>query len=144
LNTRVTVRTKGVFDMRRLALLAAGCALALGTSMLPAPAALDLAVGARKVVKSQPVSSCNAAAKSALNSVLQDASEVGTGDTGEWRANGAPDSAGHSLSAAAVHCYPLDDNGYVVTFTCAVQTPDSTDTASALCTKLATAFGGGP
>jgi len=129
--------------MRRLALLAAGCALAIGTSTLAAPAALDMAVGARKIVKSQPVSSCNAAAKNALNSVLQDASEVGSGDTGEWRANGAPDSAGHSAAAAAVHCYPLDD-GYVVTFTCAVQTPDSTDSASALCTKLATAFGGGP
>ena len=128
---------------RRAALLAAGCVLAVGAATPPAPAALDMAVGARKVVKTQPVSSCNAAAKSALNSVLQDASEVGSGDTGEWRAYGSPDSAGHSSSAAAVHCYPLDD-GYVVTFTCAVQTPDSADTASGLCTKLATAFGGGP
>lgn len=129
--------------VRRAALLAAGCILALGAATPPAPAALDMAVGARKVVKSQAVSSCNAAAKNALNSVLQDASEVGSGDTGEWRGYGPADSAGHSSSAAAVHCYPLDD-GYIVTFTCAVQTPDSTDTASALCTKLATAFGGEP
>jgi hypothetical protein len=126
----------------RAALLSAGCVLALGAATLPAPAALDMAVGARKVVKSQPISSCNAAAKNALNSVLQDASEIGTGDTGEWRAYGPADSDGHSSTAGAIHCYPLDD-GYVVTFTCAVQLP-STDTASALCTKLATAFGGGP
>lgn len=129
----------------RAALFAAGCALALGAATLPAPAALDLAVGARRVVKNQPVSSCNAAAKSALNSVLADAAEVGSGDTGEWRAYGPPDSAGHSSAAAAVHCYPLDD-GFVVTFTCAVETPPSTDTASALCSKLATGFspGGAP
>jgi len=129
----------------RVALFAAGCALALGAVTLPAPAALDLAVGARKVVKNQPVSSCNAAAKSALNSALTDAAEVGSGDTGEWRAYAAPDSAGHSSAAAAVHCYPLDD-GFVVTFTCAVETPPSTDTASALCSKLAAAFspGGAP
>ncbi len=127
----------------RAAFLAAGCVVALGAATLPARAALDMAVGARKIVKSQPVSSCNAAAKSALNSVLQDASEVGTGDTGEWRAYAPADASGHSSAGAAVHCYPLDD-GYVVTFTCAVQTPPSTDTASALCTKLATAFGGGP
>ncbi len=127
----------------RAALLAAGCALALGGATLPARAALDLAVGARKVVKNQPVSSCNAAAKSALSSVLSDASEIGTGDTGEWRGYAAADSSGNSSAAAAVHCYPLDD-GYVVTFTCAVEVPPSTDTASALCTKLATAFGGAP
>ncbi len=129
--------------MRRTVLLAGGFVLALGAAALPAPAALDLAVGARKVVKSQPVSGCNAAAKTALNSVLQDATEIGAGDTGEWRAYGQPDSGGHSSTAAAIHCYPLDD-GYVVTFTCAVQSPPSSDTASALCTKLATAFGGGP
>jgi hypothetical protein len=128
---------------KRAALLAIGCALAITAATLPARAALDLAVGARKVVKNQPVSSCNSSAKSALNSVLADAAEVGSGDTGEWRAYGAPDSSGHSSAAAAVHCYPLDD-GYVVTFTCAVETPPNADAASALCTKLATAFGGGP
>lgn len=127
----------------RSTVLAAACVLTLGATTLPAPAALDMAVGARKVVKNQPVSGCNAAAKTALDSVLQDASEIGSGDTGEWRAYGPADSSGHSSAAAAVHCYPTDD-GYVVTFTCAVQTPPSTDTASALCTKLATAFGGGP
>ena len=127
----------------RTALPAAACALALGAAALPASAALDLAVGARKIVKNQPVSGCNAAAKNALNSVLSDAAEIGSGDTGEWRAYGAPDSSGHSSAAAAVHCYPVDD-GYVVTFTCAVETPPNADTASALCGKLATAFGGGP
>ena len=127
----------------RSALLVAGCAVALAAATIPAPAALDLAVGARKVVKGQPVSSCNGSAKTALTSVLADASEVGSGDTGEWRAYGLADSSGKPSAAAAIHCYPLDD-GYVVTFTCAVQAPPATDTASALCTKIAGAFGGQP
>jgi hypothetical protein len=129
-------------SQRSIALIAAGCILAVGAATLPAPAALDLAVGGRRVVKNQPVSTCNAAAKTALNAVLQDASEIGTGDTGEWRAYAPADSTGHPSAAAAVHCYPLDD-GFVVTFTCAVEVPPSTDTASALCSKLATAFGPG-
>jgi hypothetical protein len=127
----------------RAALLAAGCALALGAATLPARAALDLAVGARKVVKSQPVSACNASAKSALTSLFGDADEMGSGDTGEWRAYGLRDTSNLPAAAAAVHCYPLD-GGYVVTFTCAVQVPPSPDTASALCDKLASSFGGSP
>ena len=127
----------------RAGLIAAVCAVALGASALPAPAALDLAVGERRVVKNQPVSSCNSAAKNALNAVLKTANEVGTGDTGEWTAYGLYDSADHPSVAAAVHCYPID-NGFVVTFTCAAEVPPSTDTASALCSKIATAFGGSP
>jgi hypothetical protein len=126
----------------RLALLSAGLALACEAAPVASRAALDLVVGVRQVVKSEPVSSCNTKARTALDAVLVDAAEVGAGDTGEWRAYSAPDASGHSSAAAAIHCYPLDD-GYLVTFTCAVQTPPNADSASTMCTKLAQAFGGG-
>ncbi len=122
----------------RVALFGAAFALAFGVLATPASAGLDLAVGTKKVVKGEAVSSCNEKAKSALNAVLENALEVG-GDTGEWRASAPADSSGNSSAAAAVHCYPVD-TGYVVTFTCAVQAPPYSDSASGLCTKLATAF----
>ncbi len=122
----------------RVALFGAAFALAFGVLATPAFAGLELAVGAKKVVKGEPLSSCNDKAKTALNAVLENALEVG-GDTGEWRASAAPDSLGNSSAAAAVHCYPVD-TGYVVTFTCAVQAPPYEDSADGLCTKLATAF----
>jgi hypothetical protein len=125
---------------RRTALFSAACAAAFGMTTTTSPAALDFAVGARTVVKSEPVSNCNAQARKTLDAVLQDAAEVGSGDTGEWRAYAAPDASGHPSAAAAIHCYPLDD-GYLATFTCAVQVPPNPDSAAALCTKLATAFG---
>lgn len=129
----------------RVAAFAIGLALSFGLAQASAPAALDMVVGARKVVKNEPVSSCNTKAKNALNAVLQGALEVGTGDTGEWKAYGAPDASGNSFAAAAVHCYPLDDvKGYLATFTCAAQTPPNPDTASAICEKLNGAFGGSP
>ncbi|HEX4013856.1 MAG TPA: hypothetical protein VHX17_08215 [Candidatus Cybelea sp.] len=106
---------------------------------LAAPAALDMALGPRKVVQSQPVSACNQAARSALDSVIGGAQEIGSGDTGEWQAYNAGDTANGSTAAAAVHCYPVG-SGYVATFTCAAQVPPSTDTASALCAKVAAAF----
>ncbi len=121
-------------------LLTIGFAGAFGVSAAASPAALDMVIGAREVVKSEPLSDCNTKARTALNGVLQDAAEIGSGDTGEWQAYGASDASGQSSRSAAVHCYPLD-NGYVVTFTCAVQTPPSADTAAALCTKIAAAFG---
>ena len=122
----------------RVALATAAFALAFGMLAMPASANLDMAIGARKVVKTEPIASCNAKAKAALNSVLENAAEIGEG-SGEWKALAAPDSTGNPPAAAAVHCYPLDA-GYVVTFTCAVQSPPYQDTASGLCTKIATAF----
>lgn len=122
-----------------------GLSLALGVTGTGARAALDMAVGARKIVRNEPVSSCNAKAKSALDAVLTNAVEVGSGDTGEWKAYATPDSSGNSFAAAAIHCYPLDNvSGYLVTFTCAAQTPPNADTASAICDKIAGAFGGTP
>jgi hypothetical protein len=132
----------GKTSRHRIAAVAVGFTLALGITGARAPAALDMFVGARVLVKAQTLSSCNAKAKSALNAVLQNATEVGTGDTGEWKAYGAPDASGNTFAAAAVHCYPID-NGYLVTFTCAAQVPPNPDTASALCGKLAAAFNAG-
>jgi hypothetical protein len=109
---------------------------ALGAS---APAALDMTVGPHLVVPNEPVSACSSKAKSALDSVLQNAFEAGAG-TGQWLAYGPLDSSGKSSATAAIHCYPLD-NGYVVTFTCAAQVPPNADSAVGLCQKLSAAFG---
>lgn len=122
----------------RVALLVAGLVLAFALTGAAAPAALDMYVGAHTIVKSEPLSDCNTKAKNALNAVLANAMEAD--DTGQWQAYGTLDSSGHSSAAAAIHCYPLED-GYLVTFTCAVQAPPNPDTASALCAKVNAAFG---
>ena len=128
----------------RVTVLAVAFALVFGSATTKSSAALDVFVGARKVVNGQSETLCNANAKSALSAVLQDVSEVGSGDTGEWKAASAPDSSGNSFAGAAIHCYPLD-SGYLVMFTCAAQVPPNQDTASALCAKITAAFGtGGP
>lgn len=101
-----------------------------------APAEILIAVGDSVTVANEPVSDCNAKAKTALDSVLQNAGDNGAG---VWLAYGPPDSSGHSSATAAIHCYPLD-NGYNVSFTCAVEVPPNPDTATTLCTKLAAAF----
>lgn len=127
----------------RAVIFAVGLALAFGLAGRPAPAALDVVVGSRNVVKNEPLSSCNNKASKALISVLGRAAEYG--DTGSWLGSGEADTSGNSFAAGAIHCYPLDAiNGYVVTFTCAAQTPPSTETASVICDQLATAFGGNP
>ncbi len=118
--------------------LASACVLAVVLAGVPARAAIDMYIGARTVVPNQSVGACSLKAKNALNAVLQGAVEAG--ETNQWQAYGPPDSSGHSTAGAAIHCYPTD-NGYVVTFTCAVETPPNPDSASALCAKLTTAFG---
>ncbi len=124
----------------RLAVLSVTLTLAFGIAGRPARAALDMYVGARNVVKDGTVSDCDSKASRALISVLGRSGEVG--DTHEWEATGAVDTAGSSFAAAAVHCYPLDGGGYVVTFTCAAQTPPAPETASVICSQLADHFGG--
>ncbi len=127
----------------RIAVFGIGFALVFGLAGIPAPAALDMYVGARTVVRNESLSSCNDKAKHALISVLGRAASYG--DTGNWEGIGAIDTSGNSFAAAAVHCYPLDQvRGYVVTFTCAAQTPPATETAGVICDKLAAAFGGQP
>ena len=124
----------------RLVAFAIGLGIALTISTAPAPAAVDMVAGPRHIVTGTGVADCNAKAKTALNAVLTNAFEAVAG-TGEWIAYGVLNAIGKPEAAAAVHCYPLD-NGYLVTFTCAVQLPTSTNlTANDLCTKLDTAFG---
>ena len=124
----------------RFAVLTAAFALAFGFAGRPARAALDVNVGARNVVKSGPLGDCDGKASRALVSVLGKSAEIG--DTHEWVAQGAVDNAGSSFAAAAVHCYPLDGGGYVVTFTCAAQTPPAPESATVICSQLADKFGG--
>jgi len=129
--------------LTRGAVAAVGLALAVGLAGRPAAAALDTVIGAQDVVKNEPLSSCNTKARSALGSALGKVYEMG--DTGQWEGIGAIDAAGNSFAAAAIHCYPIDDvTGYLVTFTCATQSPPATESASVLCGKLAAAFGGQP
>lgn len=122
------------------AVLTATFALAFGIAGKPARAALDVYVGARNEVKGAPLSDCDSKASRALTSVLGRSAEIG--DTHEWEATGAVDTAGSSFAAAAVHCYPLDGGGYVVMFTCAAQTPPAPENASVICNQLAENFGG--
>ncbi len=105
-------------------------------------AAVEMSIGSRAIVPNAPVSQCSAKAKSALNSVLQGGAAEAGENTGQWLSYGPADSSGNSSSAAAIHCYPID-HGYVATFTCAVESPVNPESASALCTKLTSAFGGG-
>lgn len=126
----------------RPVILTVGLALAFGLAGRPAPAALDMVIGARNVVKNEPLSGCNTKARAALISVFGK-TPAEYGDTGDWIGSGAVDASGDSYAAAAIHCYPLD-TGYVVTFTCASQAPPAPENATVICTQLASAFGGQP
>lgn len=121
---------------RRLVTVSAAILTCVALLTARAPAEILIAVGDSVTVANEPVSDCNAKAKTALDSVLQNAGDNGAG---VWLAYGPPDSSGHSSATAAIHCYPLD-NGYNVSFTCAVEVPPNPDTATTLCTKLAAAF----
>jgi hypothetical protein len=123
---------------RRLTTFAVALTLNVAFLSAAAPAEIEMVIGARTTVANAPISDCSAKAKTALNTVLQNAFEAGDG-TGQWLAYGPLDSSGHSSATAAIHCYPVD-TGYYVTFTCAVEVPPNPDTASSLCTKLAAAF----
>lgn len=123
----------------RAGLCAVACAMASLLAAAPASADLQSVVGARTVVTGEPVSSCSAKAKAALDSVLQNA--FGSEDGWDWLAYGAPDRSGNATSGAAINCYQLGD-GYLVTFTCAAQVPPNPDTAATICTKLVAAFPG--
>ncbi len=120
---------------RRLAFVTAfvACAALLTVA---ARAEILITIGDSFTVPNAPISDCNAKAKSALDGVLQNAGDNGSG---VWLAYGPPDSSGHSSATAAIHCFPLD-NGYNVSFTCAVEVPPNPDTSTALCAKLSAAF----
>jgi hypothetical protein len=120
----------------RGALLIGAFALNIGFASSPANAALDLVVAQQSVVPNKPFADCSARAKNALTSVMQNASEAGTG-SGQWV--GVQRLEGSVAASAVIECHP-DAGGYRAGFTCAVQVPPNPDSANALCTKLTTAF----
>jgi hypothetical protein len=126
---------------RRAALLAAGLLGILAWLSAPAPAAVDLSVGIRHVSPDGSLADCSAKAKESLNAFLQGAAESSPG-SGEWLAFSANGVAGTPTAAATVRCYALA-KGYVVTFTCVVQLPDSPYSSDALCLDIAHKFYGG-
>src|SRR5579875_2188793 len=101
----------------------------------PALAAVDMYAGPPVTVAKAPLAECSTKAQTALDSALSGAVEIGTG-TGMWVAKDAPDP--NTEASAAVHCFPAGD-GYIVSFTCAVETGASTQTASDLCAKISKA-----
>ncbi len=103
----------------------------------PALASVDLYAGPPITIAKGPLADCSTKAKAALDSALTGAVEIGTG-TGMWVAKDAPDPK--TKASAAVHCFPTDE-GYIVSFTCAVQTAAGGETATDLCTKISKAFG---
>jgi hypothetical protein len=112
-------------------------------SIAVAPAAVDMATGIRYTVPSGTVEECGSKAQTALNAYLQNASESSPG-SGEWMATGPAGAAAQNATAAGtVHCYPLG-KGYVVTFTCVVESPNNPYTASDLCLDIAHNFSGKP
>ena len=123
----------------RGALVIGAFALNIALASSPATAALDMVIAPQSTVQNKPFSDCSSRAKSALTSVMQNATEAGTG-SGEWV--GVTRMDGSVSATAVIECHPVD-NGYRAGFTCAVQVPPNPDVANALCTKLTTAFNGG-
>lgn len=120
----------------RGALLIGAFALNVGLASLPARAALDLVVAQQATVPNKPFSDCETRAKNALTSAVQDANET-AGGSGQWV--GVQRMEGSISATVVIECHP-DAGGYRAGFTCAVQIPPNADSASALCTKVTTAF----
>ncbi len=102
-----------------------------------ADATLDTVIGQRILIPDKPTADCVARARAALTSVLQDANETDPG-SGQWV--GVARSGGSIAAFALIECHSVDSGGYSASFTCSVETPTYTDTASGLCGKLSTAF----
>jgi hypothetical protein len=104
-------------------------------------ASVDMSAGIRYVSPDGALTDCGAKAKASLDAFLQDAAESSPG-SGDWLAHSQNGVAGFPTAIAGVRCYALP-KGYVATFTCAVQLPDSPYTAIALCLDVAHKFYGG-
>jgi hypothetical protein len=120
----------------RLALFSVAFGAFAALSTVAAPAALDIATGDKKTVANQSDADCNARAQSALTTVLQRPDEI---NPGEWRALTSVEPPATPPQAASIHCFPIND-GYFVTFECAVEIPPSQMSAADLCAKLSSAF----
>jgi len=102
-----------------------------------APASVDLATGIRHVVTTGTLDDCNAKARTALGTYLQN---VVSPTPNEWIAMG-PIGANDTTSSGTIHCY-AHEGGYVVSFTCSVEAPNNPYTATALCDDLLNNFEG--
>ncbi len=125
--------------LRRSIVAIATVALCLLFAKVSAPAAVEMSIGIRHVSDTGGLEDCSAKAKSALGAYLQNVTESASG---EWLAVGQNPMAQTTTAAAAVRCYQLP-KGYVVTFTCAVQSPENPYGADALCLDVAHKFYGG-
>lgn len=105
------------------------------------PAAVDLSTGIRYAIPTGTMDECGTKAKAALDAYLQNATES---SPGEWIATGPVGQVGRpdTTAAATVHCYP-NGKGYVVTFSCTVETPNNPYDANSLCLDVAHNFNGG-
>ncbi|HTU81121.1 MAG TPA: hypothetical protein VMF61_03270 [Candidatus Acidoferrales bacterium] len=129
----LTVRRAGIF-----AAVFAIAALACGAL---APAAVEMSTGIRYVMNTGTLDDCSAKAKTALAAYLENPTESPAG-SGDWLATGPLGINGPPTDGAAVRCTAIPKGGYVVTFTCVVQTPENPYAADALCLDIAHNFSG--
>jgi hypothetical protein len=125
---------------RRTVCLSIAFALFVAGCIASASAGVDMSVGIRYVINPGTLDQCSAKAKTALDAYLQNATEKSPG-SGEWQAYGAPNKSGQTTAAAIVRCNAVGQ-GYVVTFTCAVESPGSAYAADDLCRDIAHNFSG--
>ncbi len=109
-----------------------------------APAAVDLSTGIRYVMPAGTVDDCGTKAQAALSKYLNAPSESQPGSH-EYIAQGPLGQSSAQLLTATgtIHCFALP-SGYIVTFTCTVETPNNPYTANDLCLDLAHNFAGKP
>jgi hypothetical protein len=126
---------------RRASLTVLALIVSIVWARTDSPAAVDMSVGIRHVSPDGSLTDCGSKAKASLDAFLRGAAESSPG-SGEWLAYSSNGVAGTPTGAATVRCYALS-KGYVVTFTCVVQLPDSPYGADALCLDVAHKFYGG-
>ena len=126
---------------RKRAAVCLGAGLAIGVlgSAAIANAGVDMSVGIRYVA-SGTLDQCSAKAKAALNAYLQNATEKTPG-SGAWQAYAPPNKSGQTTAGAIVRCSTVGQT-YVVTFTCAVESPGNAFGADDLCRDIAHNFSG--
>jgi hypothetical protein len=117
------------------------CVVIVAASCLAvADAGVEMSVGIRYVISPGTLDQCGTKAKTALNAYLQNATEKSPG-SGDWQAYGPPNKSGQTTAAAIVRCSTVGQ-GYVVTFTCAVESPGNAFGADDLCRDIAHNFSG--
>lgn len=127
-------------SLRRRSLFCTALAFCLIAGGIVARAGIDMSTGIRYVYENGSVDTCSTKAKAALAAYLQNPTEKTPG-SGEWEAYSPPSANSGTTAAAAVRCH-VSGNGFVVTFTCAVQKPGSSFDADSLCLDIAHNFSG--